>query len=287
MQLKVKPRSGNKVSINITPLYFYFYKFYSRTMKKKARTKAVSGRNTPDFTIRLAFIVLGSFIVLILSIVLLNLHANTLFCANSVSCTKNITGEKEQENTGVFMGKNVTAPTNMPENNPMMAMTGNKAVLGTSTGDYKHIYVDLSNQALYAYEGSNLIYAFPVSTGKWHRTPTGDFRIWVWLRYTRMTGGDKNKGTYYDLPNVPYTMFFNNDNVAKTAGYSIHGAYWHNNFGHVMSHGCVNMKTADVAKIFYWTNPLVKNVAYPDDGNPGTLITIYGTPPSSETNFID
>ena len=50
-----------------------------------------------------------------------------------------------------------------------------------------------------------------------------------------------------DLPNVPYTMYF-------YKGYGIHGTYWHHNFGHPMSHGCVNMRTSDAAWLFNWAS---------------------------------
>ena len=50
-------------------------------------------------------------------------------------------------------------------------------------------------------------------------------------------------GPGYDLPDVPFSMFF-------YKGYAIHGTYWHNNFGTPMSHGCVNMNTNDAAWIY-------------------------------------
>jgi hypothetical protein len=102
-----------------------------------------------------------------------------------------------------------------------------------------------------------------------------------------MAGGDPAKGTYYNLPNVPYTMYFSNASIAKTSGYSLHGTYWHNNFGHPMSHGCVNLSIDNASQIFYWTNPTAGSISYPTDNNQGTLITIYGTPPPGETSFID
>jgi lipoprotein-anchoring transpeptidase ErfK/SrfK len=33
-------------------------------------------------------------------------------------------------------------------------------------------------------------------------------------------------------------------------GYGLHGTYWHNNFGTPMSHGCVNLRTADAAWLY-------------------------------------
>jgi lipoprotein-anchoring transpeptidase ErfK/SrfK len=153
------------------------------------------------------------------------------------------------------------------------------AVLGDTTAP-KHIYVDLTNQKLYAYEGDKVVMSFMVSTGKWNHTPTGDFKIWIKLRYTRMTGG--SGADYYNLPNVPYTMFYYNDQVPKGDGYSIHGAYWHNNFGHPMSHGCVNMRPADAGLLYAWANPpTTGNVTYATDKNPGTVITVYGETPAN------
>ena len=148
----------------------------------------------------------------------------------------------------------------------------------------KKIYVDLSNQRLYAYEDDRLIYNFLVSSGKWGRTPTGVFTIWSKFRFTKMSGGSTLLHTYYYLPNVPYVMFFSNDEVAASRGFSLHGTYWHSNFGHPMSHGCVNMKTSEAGILYQWTNPQVpdgKNTTRSTTDNPGTQVIIYGTAPSS------
>lgn len=192
-------------------------------------------------------------------------------CANSISCIKDLSGQYEATQKGTFLGRTVFPPSYLAQES-----TGSK-VLGATAGE-KRIFVDLSNQTLKAYEGDNLIYTFPVSTGKWGVTPTGDFRIWVKLRYTRMEGGSGN--TYYNLPNVPYTMFYSNNEVAKSMGYSIHGAYWHNNFGYPMSHGCVNMRPEDAGVLFAWAAPATDgHTTYETKNDPGTLITVYGEPP--------
>src|SRR4030042_1672396 len=57
-------------------------------------------------------------------------------------------------------------------------------VLGQTTSP-KHIEVDLTNQRLYAFEGPNKVYDFLISSGKWGRTPTGRFSIWIKLRATK------------------------------------------------------------------------------------------------------
>ncbi len=136
------------------------------------------------------------------------------------------------------------------------------------TDQPKRIEVDLTNQRVYAYEGNTKVYDFLISSGKWAKTPTGTFQIWIKLRYTRMTGGSKLLHTYYDLPNVPYVMFFYNQDYPKEAGYSLHGTYWHHNFGHPMSHGCINMRTEDAQTLYYWANP-------------GTPVIIYGVAPDN------
>lgn len=145
-----------------------------------------------------------------------------------------------------------------------------KPVLGV-VSDERWIEIDLSDQKLYAHEGDRIVYEFLVSSGKWAPTPEGEFRIWIKLRYTKMSGGSKANNTYYYLPNVPYTQYF-------YKGFGLHGTYWHNNFGHPMSHGCVNLSTPDAEKLFYWTSPSVpqgEGIVYPSKDNPGTRVVIH------------
>ena len=154
------------------------------------------------------------------------------------------------------------------------------SVLG-QTDAHKRIEIDLANQRLYAYEDDRMVYNFLVSTGKWNRTPTGKFHIWIKLRYCLMHGGSKALHTYYYLPNVPFVMYFYNWQYPKWQGYGIHGTYWHDNFGHPMSHGCINMKTEEVALLYYWAQPDLKgreSIRATND-NPGTELIIYGQAP--------
>lgn len=98
-----------------------------------------------------------------------------------------------------------------------------------------------------------------------------------------MSGGSTALGTYYYLPNVPYTMFFANDEIPNWRGFGIHGTYWHDNFGHPMSHGCINMRTEEAALLYYWAQPDLegKPSVWASEENPGTEIVIFGTAPSS------
>lgn len=152
------------------------------------------------------------------------------------------------------------------------ASNNDKVVLGTTNAaaEEKWIEVSLSEQKLRAWEGNKLVIEFPVSTGLWAPTPKGEFRIWHKTRNQSMKGGLKELGTYYNLPNVPNNMFF-------YQGYAIHGAYWHNNFGHPMSHGCVNSPLVSAAQIFEWAGPVVppgQNIAHATADNPGTRVVV-------------
>lgn len=213
-----------------------------------------------------------------LSLFLFNVFPSNLKgsdCANSESCIKDLSGIYDSEsNIAEYQGNKIRVPakktdSETPEN-----------VLSVVTSEAKRIEVDLTNQMLYAYENNNEIMKFPVSTGKWGRTPTGTFKIWVKLRYTRMSGGVPGTGTYYNLPNVPYTMYFFNDEIPKIRGYGLHGAYWHNNFGHPMSHGCVNISPENAGRLYNWAEPVAEtSLTYASEENPGTTIIIYGTAP--------
>jgi lipoprotein-anchoring transpeptidase ErfK/SrfK len=176
--------------------------------------------------------------------------------------------------TATFLGTTIAVPQ-------YEVYADNTSVLGETNGANKRIEVDLTNQKLYAFEGDKKVYEFPVSTGKYGTTPTGTFQIWIKLQSTRMQGGNKALGTYYNLPNVPFTMYFYNDQVPKWKGFGIHGAYWHNNFGHPMSHGCVNLHPDNARTLYLWANPVTngKWTTYASEYNPGTPVVIYGTTP--------
>jgi len=197
-------------------------------------------------------------------------------CANSISCIKDLGGDYRNNLVNAeFEGKTLHAPNELAAR-PFRTVSD---VLGTSSSD-KRIEIDLTNQRLYAFEGDRKVYDFLVSTGKYGWTPTGTFNIWIKLRYTTMEGGNKDRRTYYYLPNVPYTMYFYNSNIPKWRGFGIHGTYWHDNFGHPMSHGCINMRTEEVEQLYYWANPPSTNsTTYATADNPGTKIIIYGEAP--------
>jgi lipoprotein-anchoring transpeptidase ErfK/SrfK len=107
-------------------------------------------------------------------------------------------------------------------------------------GDARWIDVDLSEQRLSAYEGNVVVRTTLVSTGLPETpTPVGEFNLWIKLRYDDMAGPG------YYIEDVPFVMYFHE-------GYGIHGVTWHGNFGHPMSHGCVNLPTPEAEWLFGW-----------------------------------
>jgi LysM repeat protein len=113
-------------------------------------------------------------------------------------------------------------------------------------GGSRWIDINLSTQRLTAYDGDTAVFSALISSGTWaHPTVTGQFRIY--LRYRSQDMNGYRLGFNYYLRDVPYVMYFYRD-------YGIHGTYWHNNFGTPMSHGCVNMATADAQWLFNWAS---------------------------------
>jgi LysM repeat protein len=104
------------------------------------------------------------------------------------------------------------------------------------------IDINLSSQRLTAYQGKTAVFSTLVSSGvAGRRTPVGRYAVRTKLRAQTMSGPG------YYLPNVPYVMYFAGANA-------IHGTYWHNNFGHPMSHGCVNLPTSAAAWLYNWAS---------------------------------
>lgn len=248
-----------------------------RTRARKYHTKKLSVSLRKVFGKRVLFLTLSVFAVCaVISFFFLKQQSS---CANSISCISDLSGLYDPNaKEGVFNDKKVSVP-----GQAMLAEGGlQPSVLGATTGN-KKIYVDLTNQRVYAFQGTTLIYNFIAATGKYYPTPAGTFTIWTKLQATRMAGGNPQLGTYYDLPNVPYTMYFYNEQYPKTRGYGLHGAYWlrEDQFGKPQSHGCVNLHIEDAHKIYDWADPPTTGyTTNATDQNPGTQITIYGVTPN-------
>jgi hypothetical protein len=127
----------------------------------------------------------------------------------------------------------------------------------------KHIEVSISRQTLTAYEGDQVVLQTKVSTGIPSSgptpngiptaTPDGHFHIEVKAPSRHMGDGNLTDDLdAYELPGVPWVSFFH------LTGVAFHGTYWHNNFGRMMSHGCVNMRNQDAKWLYRWSLPVIE-----------------------------
>ncbi|MBY0537872.1 L,D-transpeptidase family protein [Patescibacteria group bacterium] len=119
---------------------------------------------------------------------------------------------------------------------------------GTSS---KSILVDRSDQMLYAYDGDEIFMVATTSTGLDSTpTPRGVFTVFKKTpsRYMQGPLPNINSDDYYDLPGVPWNLYF------TEGGAVIHGAYWHDSFGTKYSHGCVNLEPSIARTLYEWAD---------------------------------
>jgi lipoprotein-anchoring transpeptidase ErfK/SrfK len=150
---------------------------------------------------------------------------------------------------------------------------------GWARGSSKWIDVSIQNQVLVLYEGAQPVYVTLVSTGKdglgdpakTLSTPTGQFRIYQ--KHVTTTMDSAVAEHEFELRDVPWVMYFK-------AGYALHAAYWHDDFGHARSHGCINLAPIDARYVFFWSTPGVPehwHGAYSGNGGfeEGTLVYVH------------
>ncbi len=121
-------------------------------------------------------------------------------------------------------------------------------------GEQKWIDVSIQRQTLILYEGTTPVYATMVSTGKdglgdprkTHSTPRGTFHIRD--KHITATMDSQTLGEEFELNDVPWVQYFK-------AGFALHAAYWHTEYGRARSHGCINLAPIDAYRIFGWTDP--------------------------------
>ncbi len=114
----------------------------------------------------------------------------------------------------------------------------------------KVLKISIPNQRLMCLEGERVAFETPMSSGVYGQgTPLGEFRILFQRHNSRMIGGEE--GDRYDLPGVPFPVYF------TWSGVAIHGTYWHNDYGRRHSHGCVNVTSEAARWIFRWVEPHV------------------------------
>jgi lipoprotein-anchoring transpeptidase ErfK/SrfK len=146
-------------------------------------------------------------------------------------------------------------------------------------GNGKWIDISIQNQMLVLYEGAQPVYVTLVSTGKdglgdpakTLSTPTGQFRIYQ--KHITTTMDSAVAEHEFELRDVPWVMYFK-------AGYALHAAYWHDDFGRARSHGCINLSPIDARYVFFWSSPSVPehwHGAYSGQGGfeEGTLVYVH------------
>jgi lipoprotein-anchoring transpeptidase ErfK/SrfK len=147
----------------------------------------------------------------------------------------------------------------------------------------KWIDVDLTRQALVAFEGTRPVFATLISSGRRNPqdkekdfpTPTGSYRIREKHVTTTMDGDVASDGPY-SIEDVPWVMYFQ-------GSYALHAAFWHDSFGRMRSHGCVNMAPEDARTLFAWSDPPLPqgwHGVFSRDESSGTRIIVHEDPPA-------
>jgi hypothetical protein len=139
--------------------------------------------------------------------------------------------------------------------------------------------VNVSTQTLVAYVGTRPVFATLVSSGKEskvkdkdHRTPRGEWRIREKHVTTTMDGDGTAAGDLpYSIEDVPYVAYFHRS-------FALHGAFWHQNYGVRMSHGCVNLAPLDAKYLFFFTDPQIPpgwHGVFATEGRPGSRVIVH------------
>lgn len=110
----------------------------------------------------------------------------------------------------------------------------------------KKIVISLDEQRLMYFEGPKIMGDFRISSGL-VRTPTpkGEHVVSVKKPIVNYVGAG------YNYSNTKWNLLFKPN---PRGNYYIHGAYWHNNFGRPMSHGCINVAYENMEKLYDWAD---------------------------------
>lgn len=118
--------------------------------------------------------------------------------------------------------------------------------------DTKRIAIDLRSQRLEAWQGDELVYSFPCSTGRGGSTPRGEWPIRQKLRFNRALP------EYGSIP-IPYSLRLDIVIRNRRRLIAIHA---HESVPpRPASHGCIRLRYSDAPKLFSWAEV-------------GTLVTI-------------
>ena len=134
----------------------------------------------------------------------------------------------------------------------------------------KLLHVDIANQMVTAFEGEKIVLSVRCASGqRGTDTPKGQWSTYHKGPSIHMTNQGDAVANIYNLPGVPWCSFFTG------SGHAFHGTYWHNDYGHLRSNGCVNLPSRVAKWVYRWTKPVVPyNVDYVNLPNQGTKVIV-------------
>jgi hypothetical protein len=138
----------------------------------------------------------------------------------------------------------------------------------------KRIEVHVPEQVMIAYEFDEPVFMARVASGALfsngdYTTPLGRHTTFHKRSSRHMARGNL-AANGYDLPGVPWNSYITEDGIA------FHGTYWHNNFGHPRSHGCINLTPQAAKWVYLWTIPTVPPSEPGIYESTGTVVDIIG-----------
>jgi hypothetical protein len=162
----------------------------------------------------------------------------------------------ETRDRGLWVEKFDAAVPTPQSTTPWGAPVGGEDKTGLAPkGRGTWIEVSVLGGWLLAYEGTRPVFATLISAGRGGvpigdkdpletaSTPTGIFNVNG--KFATATMEAPNEFIHSD---VPWTQNFHGP-------HALHGAYWHDNWGHGMSAGCINVSPTDGKYLFEFTEP--------------------------------
>lgn len=128
--------------------------------------------------------------------------------------------------------------------------------------------VNMTTKILTAYQFDVPVLVTYIALGRLDApTVTGAYRVWLKAKKDNMKSRPLSTHPY-DLANVPWVMYY-------YGSYSVHGTYWHDNFGSRVSSGCTNATQGDSKFLFDLTGPKIGsgNEVRSSGANPGVLVS--------------
>lgn len=130
--------------------------------------------------------------------------------------------------------------------------------------------VDLDEQVLSIWIEDTPVFVTLISSGKRNdETPPGIYRIENKRAFGKMQSTAQARDPYF-VDAVPWTMYFQ-------GRYALHASYWHDMFGHRMSHGCVNLSPRDAKHVFEVSTPTLPDgwlLVHEHADDPGAVVRV-------------